>query len=75
MTEINDRDIIITTLRNRYGVMPMIYPLYAARTNKLVDSLPKYREFPHLVAWVDALESAVWREEFSMLEDVAGFDA
>jgi hypothetical protein len=72
---VNDHDVIATTLHCRAGCVPIIHSLYMARLNNLINSLPQSCGFPNSRLWVDALVHEIDREEFSMAEDVVGFDA
>lgn len=74
--EINDLEIITTTLRNRCGSIPALWSIYDARLDAIANRMPRSRDFPlKLSSWIDALEDGILREEFSMLEDVIGYDA
>jgi hypothetical protein len=72
---VNDREIIATTLRNRALIVPF-YSQYASDTSldRVLNNL-KDVDHSNIETYIDAIEHAVLREEFSMAEDLVGVDA
>ena len=70
-----ERDIILTTFRNRAGVSPF-YSQYAANVSvdRVVQNMAG-ADRSDIESYIDALSAAISREEFSMVEDIVGVDA